>query len=147
MCLIIDANMICGVLSAQPTADCKPLKEALFRKKAAAVYGGELTREYSALTRFRGFLIELDRIGSLRKINDAEVEAETTKVSEEGLCLSDDQHIIALARVAKVRLLCSHDQNLHADFTNRLILQPRGSVYQRSSHVHLIRRHCKRSNS
>jgi hypothetical protein len=89
-------------------------------------------------------LTELDRRGSLRKVPDNDVDEMTKTVRDEGLCVSDDPHIIALARIARTRLLCSHDKDLHADFTNPKILKPAGSVYQKKSHQHLIRKHCRK---
>ena len=50
---------------------------------------------------------------------------------------SDDPHIIALAKVANVRLLVSDDKNLHKDF--KAII--RGSIYQNSSHAGLLTKH------
>jgi hypothetical protein len=143
MCLIIDANMICAVLGTKPNADTAPLREALFEKKARAVYGGKLAEEYLEITYLRRLLTELDRNGSLYKVaTDDAVKKATTEICDEGLCVSNDHHIIALARLSGVRLLCSHDKNLHVDFTNPSVLRPRGSVYQNQSHSHLIRQHC-----
>jgi hypothetical protein len=142
MCLIVDANAAPLVFTPSPGDDFKPIWDALLARKAVAVYGGQLGREYSQLRRLLRILVELDRQGSLRKIPDEPVDQMTQAVCEEGLCVSNDTHIIALARVSETRLLCSHDQDLHADFTNPRILRPRGSVYQRREHRHLIRRHC-----
>ena len=49
---------------------------------------------------------------------------------------SDDPHIIALAKVAEVRLLVSGDTNLHADFKKIT----GGNIYQTKAHQHLLRR-------
>lgn len=145
MCLIIDANVISLVFEPNPENEFEPIRTALFKKKAVAVHGGKLTREYLKIKRLGRILTELDRIGSLRVVADAAVDSETEVVCREGHCVSDDQHLIALARVSRVRLLCSHDRDLHADFTNPSVLHPLGSVYQRRSHRHLIRQHCGKS--
>jgi hypothetical protein len=59
------------------------------------------------------------------------------------LCRSNDLHIIALARVARVGLLCSRDQALADDFTNRtLIANPRGRVYKYARHRTLLPQFC-----
>jgi hypothetical protein len=66
---------------------------------------------------------------------------EEEKVKKRGYCTCDDEHIIALALVSRARLLCSNDQNLVEDFTNRKIInKPRGKVYKNSKHKHLIAR-------
>ena len=75
------------------------------------------------------------------------VNAEESLVVSTGLCVSDDPHIIALARVSGARTLCSNDNNLHTDFKNqRLLSHPRGGVYQNANHGHLLRhtRSCPR---
>ena len=60
------------------------------------------------------------------------VDDETETVTSCGHCVSDDQHIVALARIGKARLLCSNDDALTTDFRNPvLISKPRGKVYKR----------------
>ena len=145
MCLIVDANVATLVFSPPPHADFKPVAEALRAKTATAVYGGQLVDEYEKLSSLTRIIRELDRQGILRLQSHAKVEAMTRSVKDEGLCVSDDQHIIALARVADVRLLCSGDKNLHRDFTNPAILKPRGDIYQKASHAHLIAKHCSKA--
>ncbi len=142
MCLIVDANVATLVFNRPPDEDFHPIHEALIKKKAVAVYGGKLAREYGKLKGLTRLLAELDRQGILRKVSDVKVDQTTESVLEEALCVSDDWHIIALARVSKVRLLCSRDRDLHADFTNAKVLNPHGSVYQNRAHQHLIRKHC-----
>ncbi len=144
MCLIVDANVVSLVFPPSTDADFQPVWDALHSKNAVAVYGGQLAREYLQVTRLRSLFAELDREGVLRRFPDADVETKTEEIKKLGQCASDDEHIIALAFVSRVRLLCSRDQRLHADFTNPKILKPQGSVYQRKSHRHLIREHCRK---
>ena len=55
---------------------------------------------------------------------------EETRLEKKGLCISDDPHVIALARISGARLLCSNDKDLQQDFgTKNLIDRPRGKVY------------------
>lgn len=143
MCLIVDANLVSAVFATPPMDEMNPVREALLAKRARAVYGGKLAREYAKLKRLAKFLAELDRQGILRLYPAAEVDAAEEKVISEGLCASDDPHVIGLARVSGTRLLCSHDVDLHADFTNPAILRPAGSVYQTQAHKHLIAQHCR----
>jgi len=139
MPLIVDANVAADVFASDAKNDFTPVQRALFRCEAVAVHGGRLTREYVALRALRGILRELDRKGSLWRYADAKVDHTEQVIADEGLCVSDDPHTIALARVSGARLLCSRDQDLHRDFTNGNILRPRGRVYQRPAHRRLIR--------
>jgi hypothetical protein len=145
MCeLIVDANVASLVFGSISPNDFTPIQDALFGGRAVAVYGGtKLTNEYLRLAGLRRILRELDRKGALRKVANATVDGVVEQVVAEGRCCSDDPHVIALARSTGVRLLCSHDRGLHADFTNPAILRPRGSVYQRRQHSHLLREHCE----
>lgn len=90
-----------------------------------------------------GLIKELERRGSLRRVAAMEVNSKTKELRDRNVCRSNDVHVLALAFVAGVRLLCSRDQDLHADFTNPKLLQPKGKVYQSATHTHLIGRHCK----
>jgi hypothetical protein len=143
MCLIADVHVAQRVFGIEPDAEFEPVRSALFQKKAKAVHGGKLTDEYCKLERLRRLLTELDRQGILRMVDDSQVREMTKIVIREKLCISDDQHIVALARVSQTRLLCSFDKDLHADFSNPKILNPKGSIYQKASHAGLIAKHCK----
>jgi hypothetical protein len=142
VCLIIDANVVSSVFPA-PSPDFLPVHRALIAGKARLVYGGKLTQEYAAVKSFRRLLLLLDQRGSARQVSDVAVNAEANRLLALDLCRSDDQHIVALARVSGVRLLCSNDKDLSDDFKNvTLISHPTGSVYRRAAHAHLLRKHC-----
>lgn len=146
MCLILDINILHKVFPSA-SADHVPVNKALRELKATLVYGGELRREYQRAGWFRPFLRRLDQQGSAKLIPDQEVDSQTEALRLAGGYRSDDPHILALAIIAKVRLLCTEDDNLSADFTNREIIDdPRGNVYRRADHAHLLRRHCHQRN-
>lgn len=142
MCLIVDANVAAQTFAPVPDADFLPVWDALTRGQATAVFGGKLAREYYELKKHLRIIRELERSGRLRRIADAEVNQVTNQLVDSAACVSDDEHIIALAQVSGVRLLCSRDRDLHTDFKNPELLQPRGSVYQKRRHAHLILRYC-----
>lgn len=146
MCVIIDANVARRVLLVIDDPDFKDVHAALFdprHTKVKLVYGGKLSNEYARVHEIRRIVATLDRAGRAIKVDDDMVNQETANVSNSRLCISDDPHIIALALVSNVRLLCSHDRDLHTDFTNKTLLdKPRGKVYQTAKHVDLLRRFC-----
>jgi len=142
MCLIIDANVVHKVFP-RPVADFLPVHAAIVGGSARIVYGGRLTREYEEMAAFRRYLLRLDQQGRARQVADARVDAETDRLISAGLCTSDDPHIIALAQIGQVRLLCSEDEKLQKDFTNAALLtKPKGNVYKRAQHAPLIKKHC-----
>lgn len=147
MCLIVDNNVAARTLTKPGDPDFGPVHDALFsttpQVPAKLVYGGTLKREYFLSPLIRRLILLLDQAGRARQIPDTEVDAEAQALSDAGGCKSNDHHIIALARIGHARLLCSHDQLLHADFTCKsLVDNPRGKVYQTASHKHLLRTCC-----
>jgi len=137
VCVIIDANVAPKVFSNPPAKEFQPVLDWLVnpRKTGCVVYGGRLTEELQATERVRGQLVELSRAGRARQFPNEKVNRKEKELVEEGLCISDDPHIIALAIVSGARTLCSHDRTLHKDFRNKnLVSDPRGHVYQKPSH-------------
>ncbi len=143
MCVIVDTNVAPSVLLAnRSNNDYEPIRNALKNGRARLVAGGRLRRELGKSYEIRKKFLEYERSGRARLIADKDVDREEQIVVTEGLCRSNDEHIIALARVSGARLLCTDDGDLEDDFGDRNILDPRGNVYKYSNHVHLIRRHC-----
>jgi len=131
-----------------PDPDFKDLSDSLFGRRnpsAKIVYGGGLKREYLRSGKVRRVLLELDRNGRAQQVKDSEVDAEEKKLMSNDVCVSDDEHVIALARISGARLLCSDDNALENDFRNhQLVNSPRGNIYKRCpDHNHLIDNHCR----
>lgn len=143
MCLIVDANVVGVTLTEQPAPDFAPILAALRTGGATVVYGGKLTEEYARVGHVLRLLAALDRSGRARQLSSAAISAEVDVLRQLGRCCSNDLHVIAIARLGRVRLLCSRDKPLHQDFRNKDLLDnPRGNIYQDPSHVHLLRAHC-----
>lgn len=144
MCLIVDTNCLSLTFSDPPHDDLRPIAEALFKGNAQLTIGGtKLRKEYRKHSDAIRALALLDRNGQTKYVNDTEVDKQELKLIEQNVCQSDDQHIVALAQISGTRLVCTKDQNLHADITNKGLLdKPRGSVYQNAGHSELLRRFC-----
>lgn len=142
MCVIIDPNLAFRIFTFAPTDDFRPVFDWLHApdKNGCLVFGGKLFEELSKRAASVRYLRALSQAGRAYRIPDARVEDEEQRVACSGLCVSDDPHVVALARVSGARTLCSHDQALHQDFRNpRLLAKPRGRVYQNATHTHLLR--------
>lgn len=146
MCLIIDNDVVARVFAGAEDPDFAELFGCLFgaaKPTVSIVYGGRLREEYLQNLKVVRLLTTLDRAGRARVIPDANIAEEEAAVVASGACVSNDYHIIAIARVSGVRVLCSHDQALHQDFTNKILIDhPRGKVYQNHSHRHLLVQAC-----
>ena len=140
MCVIVDANMAGRFFGVPPDRDLFPLWKWIHEGKGVLVYGGLLTDELFRVRNAADTIQEWERTGRAARVRRAEVESETAEIGRTGRCVSDDQHVIALARVSGTRLLCSGDRALHEDFRNRaLIDNPRGAIYQNAGHTRLLR--------
>jgi len=147
MCVIIDTNVAQRVLCTTDDPDYGDLHSRLFaanRNQICLVYGGQLLREYVRSSVIIHLIRLLDQTGRARAISDSLVDSETQRVIAEGLCISNDEHIIALARVSGVRVLCTNDACLQDDFRNPLLVRkPRGKIYSRKSHKRMLNHACR----
>lgn len=141
MCVIVDANVAGDVFATPCSADFQPLINWIESKDGKIVYGGKLATElYFSSERVKRRIMELNRRGTALYFSDSSLAAELQRLEQTKLCRSNDVHILALALATKVRLLCSRDKDLQADFKNPQILNdPRGHVYQNASHRHLLK--------
>ncbi len=140
MCLIVDANLASLIFGEPASSDFQPIIAWLTspQQEGRLVFGGHLAIELSKVNAARRFVKVLLQAGRARFIPAGALENETNRLR--GVCSSNDPHVIALARVSGARILCSRDKTLHQDFSNtKLISRPRGHVYQRAQHKHLLR--------
>ncbi len=147
MCLIVDINIAEAALLRDDDPRFQDIHHHLFTTKsppARLVYGGKLTEEYKCNRDLLRVLRVLDQAGRTRIVPNDLIEAEAKVIDASGVCVSNDIHILALARAGNVQLLCSDDTDLKLDFCNKAVIdKPRGKVYSNRSHKHLIVRFCK----
>lgn len=137
MCIIVDANRA-HVLFSQPASDAAaPIWEWL-KKDGILVYGGKLASELGKITTSRRLLAELARGGRAILETAETVDREERLVLATGHCKSNDQHVVALARVSGARVLFTEDRFLMEDFQNPRLLRPKGKIYRRSTHRRLL---------
>ena len=135
MCCILDVNCL-GEFKNPADENMAPVREWHERQNGKFVYAG--TRKFRKdweKENHQKLIRTWKRRGKLKTVDAGKVEKETATL--EGQIRSDDPHIIALARVANVKMLISHDRDLHDDFTNRKLIQG-GKIYQNKSHRHLL---------
>lgn len=148
MCAIVDANCWHEVFSGTRPEAGEAFYRWIERGDGRAVVGGALLRDELAKGHGRMRLIqELQLMGMVLRVDDAEVDEAAAEIEQGGLCRSNDTHIVALARVGRATLLYSNDGDLHQDFTNPALLKG-GKVYStqqskdfRPSQRKLLERH------
>lgn len=142
MCLILDANRFGEALSTPPNPDYRPIIDWLTGSNSAGlvVFGGtKFLQEIDRSPRARQWFLELQRAGRAKSIDRAAVDAEEKALRARGLCISDDEHLVALARKSGARVFCTEDAALFKDVRNRALLSaPRGRVYRTKGHVALL---------
>lgn len=90
--------------------------------KGKLAIGGRLRYELGQSERFQVLLDLLLQAGSAVDIPDREVDTATETLQSQGICKSDDEHVLALAKVSGARLLFTNDRELQKDFKNREII-------------------------
>ena len=147
MCIIIDANVAALVLGKRVDPSFDELAKCLYDPNSGSiklVTGGKLKAEHERLPSVVASLIRLDQANRIKTIPDLEINQEINMLGTRGKLASDDIHVLALARAAKVGLLCTDDADLIIDFKNKdLIDNPRGKIYNQKAHKLLIREYCK----
>jgi len=130
MCLILDTNKYGDFLNRK-NQDMEPVRTWL-RKKGKIAYSPTRKFEKELTSDMKSELHTYRESGKMKFFEPEDVQNVQDKLS--GL-ESDDPHIIALAKVAEVRLLVSGDQDLHKDFKKIV----KGRVYQNKSHKKLLK--------
>lgn len=139
MCIIVDANKL-GVFLAEPAGeDYRPIRRWLDRGAGSIVYstGGKFRTEIRGRARAR--LAEYVRAGKARRIPEDRFADDERGLENRPYLRSDDPHVLALARAAGVRLLCTADSKLVEDFKDRRFIDgPRGRVYSGARNAALL---------
>ncbi len=130
MCVILDANVVREVFKAGDRHE--PAREffsPVNHRSFPLVAGGKVLRELlGASKEFREWWPEAVRSGKARKVNDACVDTMAQRVKKEGKHVSNDPHVLALARISGARLLYTNDKDLQKDF-KKLTTNPSGRIY------------------
>lgn len=147
MCAIIDANVASQLMGKDRSEAARKFIAHIEAGRLMIVIGGKLRQELSR-TPINAFIQQAILAQRARSVEDAEVDRQTGEIERSGECVSDDPHIIALARISGARLLYTNDRDLQQDFKNpTLVDRPRGRIYTtlryeqfHSSHQGLLNR-------
>lgn len=136
------------VLLDENDKDYNKLQESIFSQiripSVNIVYGGELANEYIINHNVYQIVLSLERAGKAHQENFIDVSKETNIIIKNSTYKSDDEHILALARVSGARILASSDKDLKTDFKDKLLInKPRGKIYGSPTHGPLLNKLCK----
>lgn len=129
MCAILDANVAHQTFGRGRLPAGVAFRKWIDSGKGKLVVGGKLRQELcdaGCEEWLQGAILA----GDAKSIDDEKVDTEAETLEDQGLCRSDDPHVIALARLGGARLLYSNDKKLHRDFKDKnLIDSPQGKIY------------------
>ena len=139
MCMIVDNDRMDVFLTQRDHNDIKPIYQWL-EKSGNIVYSTGTTFATELSRKAKIGLQELKLSGRAQEVSDSGVKKEIAKLSEKNVAMSNDLHILALARVSGARLLHTGDLRLMQDFKNRDIIKgPRGKVYSGQQNTSLLK--------
>ena len=143
MCAIVDNNVRDQVFGEDNNSPAGRLfLDWLSNGQGKLVVGGDLLRELDEYGDFNRWLRTALARNNALAVDDAVVDDETQALRQQGRCRSDDEHVIALARVSGARLLFTNDADLQTDFKDRnLISNPRGVIYTTRQRQDVTRTH------
>lgn len=128
MCAIVDANVVSEVFGTNPSEAGKRFFLWVENNvNGRLVVGGKLRKElYNSSPKFRKWAQQAQLSGNMRIENEGQINLREEELREASECVSNDPHIIALARASGARLLYSNDKKLRQDFKN---LVDGGKIY------------------
>lgn len=140
MCVIIDVNILSDVFGENRSEAGAKLFEWIDdpRKGGHLVLGGtKLRAECMHVSAFSAWWRRATFSGVATEIKAKVIDDLEKDLIAEDSCSSDDEHIVALAKVSGARLLYSNDAALVDDFRNKgktpnLLPSPRGKSYPSS---------------
>ena len=133
MCAILDANVANVVFRADCPPGARAFRDWLDSGKGRLAIGGLLRSELSRSEKIKAWLQQALLSGGARSVPDEIVDQEAAELAANESLRSNDEHVLALARLSGARLLYSRDQALHDDFKDtRLVDKPRGKIYPES---------------
>ncbi len=135
MCVILDTNCI-GKFNKGIDEDIIPVKHWVYNRNGKIVYANteKFREEWKGS---RGYELRRELLRR-NKLKDVPAEDVIEKENElKGKIVSDDEHVIALALVARVKVLVSDDEKLIRDFKNHIV---QGKVYKTKKHTHLLKK-------
>lgn len=136
MCIILDANQKNSFIDLN-NDDMEPVRKIIEAGDLKIVYAktSKFQREYGKAMWSRLLRYRVD--GQAVLFSNEQIDTEIKKLGKIKKIKSDDNHILALARISGAKLLITEDEDLIKDFKDGDIVG--GHIYKRKSHHHLLR--------
>lgn len=141
MCIIVDANVIGGMLGDPANVDAAPVRRWIESGRGRIVYSTEGRFGSEIVGKARAKLQQYYQAGKAIFVPHGDFREMEVRLLRDGGLRSNDFHVIALAQATHVRLLYTRDAELMKDFKNKMIINnPPGKVYSGRRNKHLLER-------
>lgn len=145
MCIVIDTNAIPVIFNKNNVdhSKLKPVFDWITEHDGFMVYGGtKYLKELKKLPRYRHIIQELERSGRVKIQNKSIVDKYYNSICGKRMPRSfNDQHLVAIIIVSRIRLICTLDKESHPHLKNNK-LYPKGirkpKIYSKLEHSHLL---------
>jgi PIN domain len=140
VCLIIDTSKAAAFFNEPWASPHAPISRWISIRNGQVVYGGLLRTELEQIGEARRVLKNWVNTGRANRLSDEAVTERAAQLQADGVCISNDHHILAVALLSGARVLFTGDNDLATDFQNAaLIAAPRGHVYRTEADAHHLR--------
>ena len=114
MCAILDNDVVHEVFGDGQVPAGRGFLDWIHKGQGRLIAGGKLLRELGRNREFMLWWREAVLAGWAADLGTAAVDDEAIRLTEGGVCRSNDQHVIALGRLSGARLLYSNDRSCSA---------------------------------
>lgn len=146
MCVLVDINCLPQFFDINhgDHADFAPLNKWVFGKDGFLVYGGKKYKsELKRCRRYLKIILELQRSGRVCELPENLVDCEERRITKiHSSASANDQHLVAIAIVAKLRVVCTLDGGAKQLLRMRVLYPKsvrRPSIYCRKRHSNLLK--------
>lgn len=146
MCCVIDVNLLPAVFDNDNSKhkDYKPVFQWIINDKGSIIIGGsKFKAELSRMPRYQSLLKTLNKSNKVFSADDDEVDflsIEIEKIRDDhslSKATYNDPHIVALAKLTNVKLICSDDSGL-VKYCELVLKEKKPKFYKSAKHSHLL---------
>ena len=132
MCMILDVNMWSDFIEQKSIM--QPVHQWLEGKNGKLLYSDHESFQKELTLSHKKVLKSYYQSGHARFVPKKQLEKTINSLRKTHQFKSNDMHILGLAKVGQVKVLCTKDKDLHHDFKQIL----GGNIYQNAKHQHLL---------
>lgn len=129
MCAIVDTSVANEAFAVDANEAAQKFLEYVSQGKLKLTVGGSrLNDEFSTCgSQFLQWLSRALKFGFAVRVDDSAVDRTEEEIKNSGSCESDDEHVVALAKITGSKLVFTNDRDLQNDCKSLLV--PPAKIY------------------